>query len=128
MMLIINLLATLGLISSLYVLKIEFKIRHKKSYKPICDIKKNISCSKTILSKYNDILGIPNSLYGIVYYLSILLLSIYNPDIIFYLSIVGGVFSLIFGYISFFKLKTFCLICNFIYLINILLLISSLYM
>ncbi|MEK6934972.1 MAG: vitamin K epoxide reductase family protein [Nanoarchaeota archaeon] len=123
-MTVLKILAILGFLISLYAYNVERKLG-KKGYKAGCDIRDNISCSKAFTSKYGKLVGIPNSLVGIFFYVIIFLLSYYNMTIIFYLAILAFLGSIYLAYISYFKLKNFCLVCSAVYLVNILLLIVS---
>jgi len=123
----ILIIAIIGIILSIYALYVEYKKSKNKNYQAACDISDNSSCTKAFLSSYGKILGIPNSALGIIFYLIIIILSLFNTynNIIFYLSVISFIGSLYLAYILYFKLKNFCLVCNAIYVVNILLLIFS---
>ena len=122
---IITILAIIGLLLSIYALYVEKKSLNKK-YRPVCDINNRVSCTKAFSSSYGKILGIPNSVFGIIFYVIILILNaLNNIQIIFYLAVISVLGSIYLAYVSHIKLKTFCIICNSIYLVNILLLIFS---
>mgnify|MGYP001585932036 CR=1 FL=1 len=124
-MLLIQILSILGFLLSLYFFKVEFRLYHDKNYKATCDVNKKISCSKALLSKYNGILGIPNSLAGIFYYIILFSLAAYNIKFyIFPLVLLAFIGSIFLAYFSIIKLKTYCLVCNLIYLINLILFLS----
>ena len=123
----IQILAVLGFLLSVYAFKTEQNIKKHKKYKALCDFNKEVSCSKTFSSKYSHVAGFSNSLAGIFFYILIFVLAAFNfQNYIFYLAVLSFLGSIYLAYLSFFKLKNFCLICTFIYLINILLLIVSL--
>ena len=123
---IIIILAILGLILSIYILQVELNLKKNKKYKSICDINKRISCSKVVLSKYNDIFfGIPNSTMGLFYYISILISYVFFSNYLFYLNLAGFLASLPLAYFSIIKLRDLCLVCISIYIVNILLLLFS---
>ena len=123
---IIELFSIIGMLISVYAFKTELKSKHNKKYKSFCDKNNKVSCTKTFSSKYGHILGIPNSLFGIVYYLILFLLLVYSSgNLIFPLTLLAFLGSIFLAYLSFVKLKVTCLICISIYLINIILLISS---
>jgi vitamin-K-epoxide reductase (warfarin-sensitive) len=122
---IIQYLAITGFILSAYAHFVTKKAKQPK-YKAICDINNNISCSKAFKSPYGSITGISNTILGLVFYAIILILALLNQKfIILLLSIAAVLGSLYLAYILYFKLKNFCIICNAIYIINILLLIFS---
>jgi len=119
-------LAILGILISIYSIYIERKHTKQKDYKALCDIRDNVSCSKSFNSKYAKIFFIPNSVIGLIFYIMIIVLIYLNyPKIIFYLSIISVLTSLYLAYISYFKLKNYCIVCNLSYIINILILIFS---
>ena len=125
-MIYIQILAVLGLILSVYSLYVEKKLETHKSYAPVCDISKTVSCSAAFESKYSKTFGVKNSILGSGFYVLVLLISAtaYAP-IILYLAAFGMLTSIYLAYISYFKLKNFCLVCTGIYIVSLLLLIQS---
>ena len=122
----IIIIAIIGLILSIYAYYVERKSKDK-NYKALCDISNRASCTKAFSSKYGKTFGVSNSIYGILFYLLIIILFFINEiSIIFYSAILSILGSLYLAYIQYFKMKNFCLICTLIYLVNILLLIFSL--
>ncbi len=119
-------LSVIGFLLSLYSYYVERQFCKTKK-KAICDINDKISCTKAFTSIYGKTFGISNSIYGMVFYLVILILSFYNLKYVFYLSILAVLSSVYLAYTLYFKVKSFCVICNTIYLVNILLLILSYY-
>ncbi len=118
----ITIIATVGLILSVYAYYVERKGKDK-NYKALCDINNKMSCSKAFSSKYGKTFGVSNSIYGILFYLLIIILySINQRNIIFYLAIFSVLGSVYLGYLQYFKIKNFCLVCTLIYLVNLLLL------
>ena len=80
----IILLSLLGFLVSLYAIYVEKKAENKK-YKPICDLTDKISCTKALTSKYGKIFKIKNSIFGIIFYSIIFILSLMgNITFIFY--------------------------------------------
>ena len=120
-------IAIMGFIISVYTYLVEYKLKTNRKYKAICDVNNKISCSKALLSNYSNLFGISNSVKGIIFYILIIFLSFFNINYVFYLSIISVLGSIFLAYISYFKLKIFCLICTAIYVVNILLLIVSYY-
>jgi len=122
----IQILAVLGFVISIYALQVKFKIDKDKGYKPLCDISKKISCTKSFGSTYGSLAGLPNPVGGLVFYAIVLFLVAYaNITLIFYLSIVAVLASLYLAYVSYFILRSYCVVCTSIYIINILLLYFS---
>jgi vitamin-K-epoxide reductase (warfarin-sensitive) len=122
---IFHILSFLGLTLSFYAIYVRNKSIEVKGYKPLCDINKNISCTKAFKSKYYEIFGIPNTVLGIFYYAIAFLMSNRYPHYLFFISLPVLLFTFYLGFISYFKQKNFCLVCNAIYIINILLTIST---
>lgn len=126
MIIAIFIVALLGLMLSCYALFIERKVLKDKSYKPVCDINDSVSCSKPILSPYGKLFFFSNALMGIIFYSFMMFLAWYgHPWFLLFASIGACLTSLIFAYILIVKIKSFCLICFAIYLVNALLLILS---
>ena len=122
----LTLLAFLGLIVSAYALYVEKKDEKTVNYKPLCNINKKISCTKIFSSSYAKLLGISNSIIGIVFYIGILLILIKNNiELIFYISILSTIATIYLAYLSYYKLRTFCVICTIIYLVNLSIIIIS---
>ena len=122
----IQITAFIGLLFSAYALYVEKKTKKSTSYKAACDISDNISCTKAFKSKYAKMAGMPNSFYGILFYILIIILTWYNNImIILFLSVFAVIGTLYLAYISYFKLKNLCVVCTSIYLINFLLLTLS---
>ncbi|MAE12978.1 hypothetical protein CMO92_00295 [Candidatus Woesearchaeota archaeon] len=118
--------AVLGFLLSSYGYYIERKSEADKRYKAVCDINDRMSCSKTFQSKYGTFLGVSNSLWGMLFYFVVILLAGYGLNrFVFYLSLLAVLGSVYLAYILYVKLKNFCLICNGIYLVNVLLLVFS---
>ena len=126
MKLYFQLLAISGFLVSAYALYVKVKISKDNSYSPLCDIRSKISCSKALGSRYSVTLGIPNPLGGLFFYLLLFAVSFLNMKILFYPLLGAVLFSIYLAYISYFRQKNFCLVCNFIYLVNLALLAVTL--
>jgi vitamin-K-epoxide reductase (warfarin-sensitive) len=128
MLYLIALIALLGLCISLYAYWVDRKLLHNISYKPACDISDKISCSKPFSSPYSEVLGISNTIVGIVFYTSMFWLAVGNFCYLLFLAAAGSVlFSIYLAFLLFFKIKTICLICISLYIVNILLLVATYY-
>ena len=125
MVLIIQLLAIAGFLLSFYALYVEKKTEQDKNYQPLCDISNKISCTKTFKSKWGKTFGIPNSVYGLLFYVLLFILTFISIKLIFYLVVLSVLGSFYLAYVLYFKLKTVCLVCYSTYIVNILLLIFS---
>ena len=125
---LIVIFAILGLLVSLYAFYITNRIKREKKYKPICDINENVSCKKALLSKYGSLFGISNSIIGIIFYTVILILVLFQQYHIIYLAaFLAFLASLVFAYLLITKVKSFCLVCIGIYIINFFLFVFSYY-
>ena len=122
----IYIISIFGLLLSVYAFFVEKKIEKSKSYKPLCDISKKISCTKAFGSKYGSLAGVSNSFAGIFFYLIIPFLAFFGHlNYIFYLAIISVLGSIYLAYTQITKIKSFCLVCSGIYLVNLLLLVFS---
>lgn len=119
-------LSFVGFCISMYGFFIEQQIKQNVTYKPACDISDRISCSKPLLSKYGKLFFVSNSVLGILFYMSMMILAAYGLKILlFYGALLSVLVSIFLAYILFFKIRTLCLLCVSIYVINILLLLYS---
>jgi vitamin-K-epoxide reductase (warfarin-sensitive) len=125
-MIFIILLSLAGMVVSIYAYMVEMNISKNPDYKPLCDLSDTISCSRAISSKYGKFVGISNSFIGMAFYAILFVLACFSAaSLIFYISIAGVVASIGLAYISYFRIKSFCLVCTSVYLINVLLLLVS---
>ncbi|MEX2438244.1 MAG: vitamin K epoxide reductase family protein, partial [Candidatus Babeliales bacterium] len=119
-------IALIGLIICIYAWYVDRQLSKNKSYKAACDINDTVSCTKTFKSPWGKMFGFSNTILGILFYAGILALSYFGYTyLVFAGTIIAMAFSLYLAYILYFKIKTICLICTSIYIINILLLIVS---
>ncbi len=124
MKILINFLSIIGFSLSLYFLNVRNQQKNKK-YKAFCDLNNIISCSKAARSRYSSLFFLPNAVFGMIFYPLILLLTIFNQFmIIFYLSLIASLFSIILIFISI-KIKTLCPVCTLIYVISFFMLYFS---
>lgn len=122
----ILLLSFIGFLLSLYLYYIETKIKEKPLYKALCDISNTISCTAIAKSKYSSLAGVSNSLKGMVYYSLLAGVVLFDYSLlVFFLSVASMGMTVYLAYISYFKLKNYCLVCNAIYIVNLLLLYFS---
>lgn len=119
-------LSLCGLALCFYALTLEKKIQKDPEYKPACDINDMVSCSRTFLSPYGKISGSSPAKIGVIFYVALLFASAINLiQILFILSCMGIIASCVLAYIVYFKIKTLCLICTSVYIINIALFLIS---
>ena len=123
---IIRTLALVGFLLSAYASYIERKRNQFHDYKAVCDINDKMSCTRAFTSEFGKMFGVSNSIWGMGFYLTVLVLNMFSlTNIIFYISIASVIGTIYLAYLLYFKVKSFCLICNAIYITNILLLIFS---
>lgn len=119
-------LAIVGFCVSTYAFYAHKRVDADDTYQAVCDLSHRISCTRTFESEYGKFLGIPIGFYGMGFYAVIALLNVYgSADYVLYLCVAAVIISGALAYILYFKIKNICLICNSIYVINILLLILS---
>jgi len=123
---VLYLLAVIGFLLSGYAFYIDRKLKKNSSYKAVCDINDKMSCTKAFSSKHGKTFGVSNGIWGMLFYAVVfVLLLIRMSEFVFYLSILAVLGSVYLAFVLYTKVKDFCLVCNSIYLINILLLVFS---
>jgi uncharacterized membrane protein/protein-disulfide isomerase len=133
---IILILALAGLAVATASAWVHFRLLTDPSYSSVCDINATFNCSQVYLSQYGSIRGVPVALGGIIWFALVALVAGLAPTIeqgddhpagayIFALSIVGLATILYFGYISFFVLRTGCVLCMSTYVAVIGIFITS---
>lgn len=121
-------LATVGFGLSFYMFMVERKLKKNPTYKPVCNLSDRISCTKALESEYAQPLGVSNALLGLLFYPILTLLALNNyPALVYYASIGACCVSFFLALILYFRIKTFCIICSSLYVVNALLLIVSYY-
>ncbi|MBI1972459.1 vitamin K epoxide reductase family protein [Candidatus Woesearchaeota archaeon] len=122
-MLTLQILAVLGFVVSLYAYGVERKAKQNAAYKAICDIKESMSCTKAFTSPYGKILGVSNAVGGLFFYALLFVLTLFGfRQYLFYLTLASFFGTMYLAYVSYVKMRNFCVICHIIYLINLLLL------
>jgi vitamin-K-epoxide reductase (warfarin-sensitive) len=120
-------LSLIGFAIATYAVMLEKKLAHDPQYKPVCDLSDRVSCSKPIKSAYSHILYFSNATWGALYYAVVMLLALSNMPRLLLIVTAGGVLSsLVLAYLLFFRIKSFCLVCISLYVVNILLFVASL--
>lgn len=125
-------LALCGFIISILLAKLGINILSDINYKSICNFNESFNCETVALSKYSFHFGIPNFIYGIIYYFLLFALSVYNifpkkpliPNFfvyLFWVSLVSVLISVYLFLVSHFVIHSFCIFCIMIYVVNILL-------
>jgi len=137
--LFIALIALLGLIISAELCFVFYNANFVLNAMPsFCTINSVIDCDAVAKTGFSLLFGIPLSVYGVLFYLFVLLLSLFpfkkyrfsekikNPEsLIFTLSTFSVISSVILAVISFFFIHKICILCMILYLVNILLFVIS---
>ncbi|MFA6989725.1 MAG: vitamin K epoxide reductase family protein [Candidatus Gastranaerophilaceae bacterium] len=136
---LIPLIAILGLITTIKLTLIYINANFVIGAQPsFCAINDYIDCDAVAKSQFSYFLGVPNSIWGMLFYLFILFLSIVdkikkiplfkftevfkNPQsYIFCLSIISIIVSLFLAWISSIVIHKLCLLCYVTYFLNIIL-------
>lgn len=122
----IYIIAAVGFLLSAYSLFVANKVKKNANYKSVCDLSNRASCTATFKSDYGKLFGIENGYWGILFYLLLIgLLALNLTTLLLIATVFGVLYSLRLGYILFFKMKNFCLICTSIHVVNFALLITS---
>ena len=126
MNIVVLILALVGLVVSIYAYLVEQKVKENSAYKPACDINNRISCTKAFTSKYSSVMGISNTIIGMVFYVLVLITALlgFNWLVCMY-TITAALVSIVAAYILYVKVGSFCLVCTMIYIINFSLLIAA---
>ena len=125
-MTIVIILAVIGLLISIYGITVERNLQQDEQYKAACDISDMVSCSRPMLSSYNALLGISNIWASACYYLIVIAIALVDqPQLLMIITSAGLIATLIFAYILYVKIRSLCLICTSLYIVNIALAISS---
>lgn len=115
-----------GLFLSVYAGYVERKLKKNEAYKAACDLSDRVSCTRTFASPYATLFGISNAYLGVLFYSGMLVLALGGYTTLAFIGAVGSIAaSLLFAYILYVKIKTFCLVCTSIYVVNILLLVLT---
>ena len=118
--------AALGFVISLYAFWLEQKVKHEPDYKAACDISQRMSCTAPIKSPYARIFYFSNAGIGMAYYALVALLAWLSlPQPLLIVTMAGVAGSIALAYVLYGKIKTVCLVCTSLYLINIVLLILA---
>ena len=120
-------LAAIGFCVALYAYIVESKIKKDSTYKPACDITDRISCTKALNSKYANLFFVSNGIAGMLYYLLVGVLAYLNMhQYLFILTGAGVLMTCFMAFLLYVKVKSYCLVCTSIYVINVLLFVLAL--
>lgn len=121
----------IGSALSYYAYHVETAKELDKSYKPFCDISEHVSCTKAFMSVYgkgfglvaeDSVLHVPNSIFGVLFYTLIAILSFFNRQPYTGISVVLGLLSNLSSvYLSLilYWLNDICIVCICTYIVNL---------
>ncbi|KAK4289792.1 hypothetical protein Pmani_037263 [Petrolisthes manimaculis] len=136
--------STVGIVLAVYALYVETAKEHDGNYKAMCDISSSVSCSKVFTSKYgrgfglvgsilgeDHFLNVPNSIPGIIFYiLNIIMGEVKSIGVARAQRVIlslSNLMSLYLGYLLYFVLHDFCVVCVSTYMVNLILTVLSFY-
>ena len=108
-------LCVIGFGLSLYAFIVQ-----KEKKKRMCDLSKNVSCTKAFNSKEAYLFGFSNTILGMLGYPLLYMIFLLGfLEFGFVASVTAGLMSIYLGYVSYVKQRNFCLVCTAIYVVNI---------
>lgn len=124
MLIIFFILAVIGFCISLYTYLTEKKIKESPEYKPLCDISDRISCTRVMKSEYSNIFYFSNALVGMLFYIFIAISALLDATNLISIGvIIADIATCVLAYLLYFKIKSLCILCTSLYVINIIMLI-----
>ncbi len=123
---LISIVAVIGFCISLYTYLLEKKVKENPDFKPACDLSDRVSCTKPMFSPYANLFYFSNALVGMAYYFLIVVLALLHAPTLLVIATIGGfIVSCILGYFLYFKIKSLCILCTSMYIINLILLVLA---
>lgn len=133
----IILIAIIGIIISAELTHMHIAILSNPSYSSFCNISERMNCDAVNSSKYSEIFSIPIAHFGFLTYIFIIILAFFSlrghplANLLNTFNLLIFIFcclySLILLYISLSIIKSFCIMCCGLYIVNLALLIVSLF-
>jgi len=113
-----------GFFLSIYALYEVTRLNKDPNYKPICDFSELASCSRAFFSREGNHFGLPNPFFGVLFYIMCFIALTLRLEIVLnYLLLFGLVSTVYLGYVLYFRIKSICVVCTLIYLVNIIMFI-----
>lgn len=129
MLFAIFLISAGGFALSMYTYVVERTLINNQKYKAACDLSDMVSCTKPLLSPYGKLLGFSNSLLGMAFYVVMMIAALGEYSLLIWYGSVAAIgASVVFAYLLYFKIRSLCLICTSIYVVNIALLYCAYYL
>jgi uncharacterized membrane protein len=116
-----------GLIASTWALYVHYRLQSDPTYVSVCEVNESVSCQQVLTSQYGSVAGVPVAAGGTIWALLVFMLAAFGlkepksetasrvAGYIFVLATLGLATVFYFGYVSFFVLKTACLLCMSMY-------------
>ena len=131
----ISIWGLIGFVATLYAIYVAK--RSKAGFKVMCDINDRISCTAVLKSEYaylckmylgvsdDSIFNVPNTYYGLLFYIAIMIYPLYpftlipfREILLFFASIMSMLISFLLALILKYRLNNLCVICVFTYFVN----------
>jgi uncharacterized membrane protein/protein-disulfide isomerase len=121
------LFALLGLGASIYASYVHYKLLTVPDYTSLCEVSETVSCQQVFQSQYGSVFGVPVAAGGAIWSGLVLLLAAWGmrkpetPDAsrvagyVFVMGTLGLAAAFYFGYVSFFVLRSACVVCITMY-------------
>lgn len=123
---IIMLLGLVDFLLFFYLYYVGREVKKDSFYKAVCDINEPISCTGFLKTRYATTFGIQNSILGIAYSLIIMYLASKSAlGIVFALTIPAVCYSIFLIYVSYFRIRKFCIICHTAYIVTFIIAILT---
>ncbi|CAL8077878.1 unnamed protein product [Orchesella dallaii] len=140
----LGILCLFGTLLSAYTVYVEINLEKDPKYTALCDISPGVSCTAVFGSEWgkgfglvnkvvseNSTLNQPNGVYGVVSYPLFALISRFDFLLLAKASVLMGTIGLVISgylaYILIYVLDDICVICFGIYIVNVLLLLLSIW-
>jgi protein-disulfide isomerase/uncharacterized membrane protein len=121
-------LALIGIGMSYYLTMHHFQVKFQGLTDAFCNINSTFNCDDVARSKYAELFGIPLGIYGMGYFLGMLIMLFvgyrfenYAKDALVtykFSAWVGAVVSIALGLLSYFAISSLCLVCIGVYLVT----------
>lgn len=128
-------IALVGLMVAVYLSISHYRVYTDMTYRSFCALTKSINCDTVSQSPYAIMLGLPLPFWGIFGYAFVLLFIWFGRPayrhylgiwpLVFMISAIFSVHSLVLAYISTFRIHSYCIMCILSYGVNFLLLFYS---
>jgi uncharacterized membrane protein/protein-disulfide isomerase len=126
----------IGIAASGFSTYVHYRLLTDPGYTSFCDVNTSVNCTQAYLSRFGSLWGAPVALWGVLYFVVVLLLVIAImrsrsavrdaiPGYIFLISTIGLAIVLYLAWASFFQLHTVCLFCATTYIAVVAIFILS---